>query len=229
MAKQVTLSYLRARSRELADQESDVEFVDDAELTAHINASYGQWYDMVSTADPERFGTTVTINANGSSSYALPSDHYKTIGIDYKSGDAWIPLQRVTVQERLVATSNTTASRADTYRFWGSTVILEPEPSTGEYRHLYIPVATDLVEATDTIDGVNGWEAWIYYDAAIKMLLKEESSPSWLIRERKRIEESIEVMAQERDMTTASRIHDSRTRYRYRSTSRYPWWRDYGR
>lgn len=216
MSRTVTLLELRTRSRELADQENSSTFIDDAELNAYINASLGRWHSMVAHADPERYGAEDTITATGATSYALPADYLATLAVDYKLNDqTYIPIIRSNVNERNFYRESTNTDRARAFRLYAGNIILMPNPTSGEYRHLYVTHADVLASDGDTVDGVNGWEAWIYYDAAIKCMLKEQSDPSALIVERNKLQGEIERAAQDRDLAAAHRVTDTRTRHRH--------------
>lgn len=227
MARTVTLANLRTRARELADQEIGSEFIDDTELNAYINASLGQWHGMVAKADPERYLAEETITATGASSYSLPATHLATMMVEYQeSTDHYVPLYRITVTERFQY-PETTTGHAFAYRLAAGNIILHPNPSSGSYRHTYITQADVLAADGDTVDGVNGWEAWIYYDAAIKCMLKEESDASYLIAERNRIQGEIEAAAQDRVMGSPARVFDVRTRHQHgprRNRWYSEWW-----
>ena len=82
MALDVTLSYLKEQVRSRADQQNS-QFIQDAELTDFINGSASSLYDQLVQAAEDYFvkSATITIIA-GQNEYALPSDWYKTLGVD---------------------------------------------------------------------------------------------------------------------------------------------------
>lgn len=185
-------------------------FVDDTELDGMINASYGLWHGMVAQAVPERFEAVDDITADGSASYALPADYYRTLAVEHvdsqgERGD----LSRVMFRERN-RFPQTTTGRAIGYRLSAGNLVLIPAPASGSYKHVYVTNAEVLSAGGDSFDGVNGWEEWIVYDVAIKMLLKEEAEASTLIFERNRIEKEIRAVSFDRDMANPRRIVDVR-------------------
>lgn len=224
MSRTVTLADLRTRARELADQEGDTaQFIDDTELNAYINASLGLWHTMVAQADPERFGAEDTITATGATSYALPADYLATLSVEYKYSNEWyIPLERSSIKETHIY-KETTSDRAQAYRFWAGNLVLMPAPSSGTYRHRYVTHAGVLSADGDTVDGVNGWESWIYYDVAIKCMMKEESDASYLIAERNHIQHKIEKAAADRDYANPGRVVDVRQDRRLHNWDDW-WW-----
>lgn len=214
MARSITLATIKRRARELADEETPSATnsrVDDTELLGMINASLGIWHGEIAKAVPERYEAEATITANGSlTGYDLPADYYQTIGVDYQlTSNTRAGLKRLMVAERN-AYETSTAAEAEAYRIKGNKVYLYPPPTSGTYYHVYVTAAPVLASDSDTIDGVNGWEEWVVYDVAIKMMLKEESDATQLIIERDKIWAKIEAAAAEREAVQSSRVVDTR-------------------
>lgn len=211
MARSVLASAIITRARELADQETSTPttaFVDDTEALAQLNASFGIWHGMLVKAVPERYETSETITATGASSYNLPSDHFLTLAVDYQlSSSSWMPLSRILPQER--TRFDTTGDIAEGYYLRGATIVLLPAPASGSYRHSYITCAPTLLSST-AVDGANGWESWLIYDLAIKMLTKEESDPAALLAKQAEIKMEMEAAASDREAATPMRVVDTR-------------------
>lgn len=215
----VTLSELKTRVRRRADMERS-QFVSEAELTEYISSSYKELYDLLVatfedyyTLDPVEFTLT-----QGQYTYDLPSDFYKLRGVDGKlhassSTTDYQTLYPFNFNER--NRRNREFNRALfgivslTYRIVNNKLYIYPqEAAAGQYRIWYVQRASDLVNDTDTVDGVNGWEEYIVIDAAIKMLGKEESDTTVLKDEKERIKQRIIDMAAERDAGSSERITD---------------------
>lgn len=219
MARNVTLLTLRTQARELADMEvtGATAFVDDTELNGIINTSAARWYGRIIQAVPERFETVQTLTASGAVSYDVPDDYMYTLAVEYESTqDRYIDLRRVMFAERNRFNTRGTSSMAIGYRVGGPCadvpqLYLYPPPSTGTYRHIYVPVWEDLSVDTQTVDGYNGWEQWIVYDAAIRMLMKEEADVSTLISERNALGAEMDAAAADREMSAPQRIADVRS------------------
>jgi hypothetical protein len=211
MARSVAASAIISRARELADQETSTPstaFVDDTEALAWLNNSVGIWHGMLVKAVPERFETSENLTITGAASYALPATHYLTLGVDYQLGStSWYPLNRIQYQER--TRFETTGDIAEGYYLRGATLVLLPAPSSGTYRHSYITAAPVLLAATE-VDGANGWESWLVYDLAIKMMSKEESDPSALLAKQAEIKAEMDAAAADREASTPMRIVDTR-------------------
>ena len=225
MARTFTLVQLRTRARERADMVNS-SFITDSELNGYISASYAELYDILVQSGLIYFTpSTQTITANGSETYALSSDYYGTIRVDRLDGGDYLPLEEYMIMERH-RHENNGGNDASVYSVQGSNISLLPAPSSGTYRHTYIPAPADLTASADsaTVDGVSGWEEYIVVDAARKMLQKEESSTTGVERDLLRLKERIEEMAQNRAWSTPRRIVDVRGN----SVDRVDWWRTAG-
>jgi hypothetical protein len=213
MARDVTVTVLLRQARELADEETatpTVAFIDDTEALGMLNSSHGIWHGLLVKAVPERFETSETITGNGSAAYNLPARHLLTLAVDYQySTNSFWPLTRIQPQDR--TKYETTGDPAEGYYLKAATLVLLPNPSSGTYRHTYIQNAATLT-ANDSVDGVNGWEQWLVYDVAIRMMIKGKHDPSALIIERDKLKAEIEASAADRDAGTPMRVVDTRLR-----------------
>ncbi len=214
MARTVTLLELRTQARELADmEETGAEaFVSDTELTGYANAYLAEWHSRLVKATPEVFETTETITATGAASYALPADHYKTLLVESElSNNQRYALKRLLPHERNKWRIGQNSSALGYFRS-GDSLVLFPNPSSGDYIHTYAKAYTKLSADTDTVDGVNGWEQWISFSMAIRMRLKEDVDASQLLGERARIEAEIDSFSKDRELANPKRIQDTRER-----------------
>ena len=66
----------------------------------------------------------------------------------------------------------------------------------------------DLVSVTDTIDGVNGFEDYIALKTAERMLAKEESDVSWIMKETAEFEAMLKRAADDRNRDRSDRVSD---------------------
>lgn len=217
MARTFNRADIRNLVRELIGMElgdaadPDNDFIDDTELNRKINAALRIWHGKVAKAVPERYEAEQVITANGASSYALPSDHLWTIGVDYElTSNCRIGLRRVMVQERNSFDSSVTA-QAEGYRVKGSTLVLLPPPDSGTYYHVYVTAAPILTDDVTTVDGVNGWEMWIVYHVALDCRIKEESDITGILEQKRAIEAEMDSAAAEREAGQPSRVVDTRT------------------
>ena len=99
------------------------------------------------------------------------------------------------------------------YRISGNNIEIVPLASSGQtFRIHYAPRPKTLMQDTDTVDGVAGYEEFIIIDAAIKAMQKEESDCSLLMAQRASIIKDIEDTAANRDIGEPETVSDSRTR-----------------
>lgn len=207
MSLSVTLSSLLGSVREQADMVNS-KFVTDAWLTERINAHYAALYDILVSKGEDYYSTPVSFVVDGSSeSYALPSSCYKLMGVDYTlNGQRW-PMKKFIFNERHRYNPVSALLPAQTLTLWVT------------------PPITKLVESTDTLDGVNGWEDYIIYSSAIDALQKEESDTTDTERRLLAVKARIESMSSDRDqgspervkdVTSVSSLFDQGTSYRYR-------------
>lgn len=206
MPLQVTLAELIYRAQSRADM-INANAVASGEWTRFANASYSDLYDKISQADPERYleDTTLTVT---SGSHALPSDFYKLLQVRLLNGSAtqFTILRKFNLQEEDAFQWGGTTSPvglATRYRLRNGAIIFEPQPAgTQSIQLLYLPAITPMALASDTIDGVDGWEEKIVLDMTIAALLKENATDvTPFMAERAKWEEKIQALAAERDVS----------------------------
>jgi hypothetical protein len=199
MAQTRTLTELLSSVREQADMVNS-QFVTDAWLTERINAHYAGLYDILTSKGEDYFTLPVSFVVDGSSdNYALPANFYKLHGVDYNlNGQTW-PMKKFMFNERHKYNITTTKIPAQTLTLWVT------------------PPITKLVDGSDTLDGVNGWEEYIIYSAAIDARVKEESDISELVTLLAPVKLRIEAMGTDRDQGSPERIKD------VTSQGEYPW------
>ncbi len=195
-------------------------FVSDAELTEYINKSIGELHDLlVSCYGEDYFSTSVQFTSTGASSYTLTAspvsitNFYKLRGLDIQDGGRWTSLKPFMFNERNRAREyvGLTLSERHRYRLMGGAVVFEtnnPPPTGSVLRLWYVPLPATLTNDSDTFDGVNSWEEYVVVDAAIKMLRKEESDTSLLLRQKAELKLRIEQMAPNRDAGEPQRVTD---------------------
>lgn len=219
----VTLLDLRTQARQRADIETS-KHVKDLELNIYINNSIAELYDLICQkyGDDYFAASSVFSTAAGDTSYPLPSDFYKLLGVDLlRSGSDpgnasdWYTVKRFEFHER--NRQNDALLRQPfgepgfRYRLFGTNLILDSDPG-GPYtlRVWYVPLPAQLSSDTDTFDGFNGWQEFVVVDAAIKALEKEESPTDALQMRKQMLINRIESAAGNRDANFSARISDTR-------------------
>ena len=150
MADVVSLSTLRLLTKQRADMEIG-QFITDDEWRRMLNRSYAELYDLIVTsANSEDYflnSSTITL-VSGTQSYNLPTDFYKSRGVDLNIGSNKIPLRRYNFSERNVGGLYSTASDMR-YHIQGDKIIINPAPSTSNtITMFYIPTPRKFDEQT---------------------------------------------------------------------------------
>lgn len=219
-----TLAELRQLVRQRADMENS-NFVSDAELNAYINSSYKELYDLlVATFEDYYTLDPVEFTLSGSThTYDLPANFYKLRGVDFKnssSGSEWSTVRPFVFTERNRVNNtfygNLYSWDQRSYRILGNKLVFYPqENAEGTYRIWYVPRTTELAGDTDELDGINGWEEYVVVDAAMKVLIKEESDIQPLVLQKEQMRKRIEDMAKDRDAGESDRIGDVHSDWEY--------------
>lgn len=212
----VTLAELKTQSRQRADMENST-FIGDDELTTIINSSASELYDLLIGVfeDYKLTSSTLSITPN-TDTYNLPSDFYKLRGVDLvldANGNA-VTLKPFNFGERnnymFTPTWNVVGLPYLRYHLQGNSMRFVPIPSTTQTVKLwYIPAITRLVNPSDTLDGVNGFEEYVIVDAAMKMRIKEESGIDELLVSKQMLTQRINAMASNRDAGEPERVTDT--------------------
>jgi hypothetical protein len=189
MARTVTLATLRQKAQQRADMENST-FLSASEWNGLISDSASELYDILVTVYEDYFQSSYAFTtASGTSSYPLPADFYKLLGLDQQAGTN----QSVTCEPFEFAERN----HYQLYNAAGT-----------QFTLYYIPACPVLASDSDTFDGVNGWDEYIVIDAAIKAKVKEESDISELMAAKSAIMKRIEDSAPNRDAGMGGRVVD---------------------
>ncbi len=205
-----TLLEIRNRIRERTDNEH-TQFVTDDELTGLVNTAYKELYGLLVRKSLQRVESTYSIPITGATSYGLPTDFYSLIGVFRTDGQTKTRLTRFS--ERV--SPGTVNSSASQYRLVGANIVLFPNPTSGTYELVYIPVPGVLEDDDDELDGVLGWEELVVIDCSIRVLQKEESDVSTLKEDKavmlRRIADEVEAV----EFTEGQVVEDVRYGRRY--------------
>lgn len=209
-----TLASLRNQARLRADMLNS-KFVSDEEFNQYLSDSYAELYDLlVSKFEDYYVADPLVFTVSSGNTYPLPADFYKLKGLDRAlSGEGdWYTLRPFTFEDRNARRSATRFRGlypAIRYRVFGNKILFSPDDqATGMYRMWYIPKYTPLVNDTDEIADVIGWEVYLVIDAAIKALQKEESDVSVLMALKAALIQRIDTMAANRDVGEPERVSD---------------------
>ena len=182
-----------------------------AEWTYWANSACQDFFDKVGVADPERYMEnyqfTTTPNV---ADYPLPADFKTLLRVDLLYGSGTPPLFYTLRKFNLIEEDAyqfpayiTLAGPAYRYRLRAGNLHFAPAIQSASLISMYyLPVVPLLVNPTDTIDGINGWEEMIVLDMAMRALLKENATDiTMLQQEYSRWEKKIQALAEQRDTT----------------------------
>lgn len=218
MPRNLLMGDVVLRCQRRADQEF-VNVIQPPEWKALISEMYAQLYSTAVQSGMRYFESTATITANGATSYAVPTDHDETIGID-RVADATSgridQLGELMIQERTRFSGLT--GDASGYALIGLAIVLYPRPTTGTYLHVYVPQAPDISALADTatVDLVTGdGEAFLIEGVAAKAKPKTDADPSANILARNEAMTRFEADVKRRAVTNPRRRVVVRNRLSY--------------
>jgi hypothetical protein len=210
------------------------------EWNFNINQSANELYDMlvVKFGEDYFFAPPLIISLTGAQSYPLPNGSnypvngsfapalYKLNGIDANvSGYAlgpnagWVPLARSNWSDRDRYTTWPGQAGAlnniyqMSYRDMGNNLFLFPANTNMVIQIWYVPILTQMLLDTDMLPfSISGWSEYVIIDAAMKAMIKEESTQKWqaLALTKKGMIERIEVAAANRDVGQPNAVSNVR-------------------
>lgn len=209
MPRSVTIANLITRVRQAADLENDTH-VSDAEMQTRLSEMVGEMQALVSSCGLAYFKSEATISLT---TFAIPADHLATIGVAYEdSAGRRRPLTEIMEQERNNWVGAT--GEAQVYILNAQTIELYPVPSTGTYKHTYVPQPTDIGSSatSTTVDLVTpDGEAFVVEGMCAKVLRKSETDTQGYILARNEARERLKDWAMARSLNTPRRLVVART------------------
>lgn len=200
----VTVTELIAEARQKADM-VNTRFVTDAFVLSALNNRNNQLNALLITNQLMVDELEQVITADGSAYYAFPTRYFSTLDVYYDPGGSqdMVRLHRTSNRSR---PRTTNIEHAESYGTTSSGLVLKPAPTTGTYRHFYIPSPLKLVETVSdantevaTVNYPMGWEEFLSVGAAIDCLSKEETVNPELNKKIAQIERRIEHEASLRE------------------------------
>jgi len=139
------------------------QFVTDTELRRYINRAYAELYDLIITeanADDYFLNSSSFSLVSGTKAYDLPTDFYKSRGLDLTIGSDVIPIQRYNFSQRNVG-SRYQVARGMRYHIQGNSILINPKPSSSDSMTLwYIPSPKKFIEKTPTAQSRGTTTTW---------------------------------------------------------------------
>lgn len=233
-----TRSTIRDLVRQRADIINDTVRHTDAMLNQYINDGLKRLQALWLKKGLVKIQRIQDLSITGATDYALPTDYLATVGVWYVDGESTTRLRHMDDIERALKVS-LTGDNASRYRIFelgeatgndltDKRIELYPNPSSGTYKHVYVPFLSFSAD-TDVLDDGLGWHEYIVLDAAIKVYHRDNLDASQFLMEREKLERQIEDEAEARDLNTTYVVQDVRCGGFFvdSADSRYGWYPDF--
>lgn len=183
MARTRSLTNLIADLRSLADIEGAVLRHPDLKITRELNQSIQRFREWVTEEGFAVFLTPYTVNlTTGATSPYVWREvslaalnptvaHVQSVEC-IVSGNAY-DLDKIPFESRNEY-AQTNAQPAAWIQYGDVIGILPPPDSTYAITVWYLPVFTDLVNGSDTFDGMVGWEEWVRWNTVIALFTRDQ-------------------------------------------------------
>lgn len=220
---QTTVGNIRLECQQRINKEGS-QFYTIQEWNSMISQSYKELWDILA----QKFGDdyfvatpyTYTTGQN-QQLYPLPADFKALLGVEVALNpmdpNSWITLRKFEfIQRNLYNYPNVYTFYGITnlrYRLNGNNLMIVPNTQAGQtIRIWYVPRPNQLINDTDTVDAVAGWEEYIVADVCIKALAKEESDVTVYAAQKMAMLKRIEEAAENRDIGEPEKVSDSKMR-----------------
>lgn len=208
----VTLTTLRARTRERADLVGSAFVTDGADsLDSWINEGVARLHEKLVEAYGEEWSsvTSPLTTIAGQTDYALPANFYKLYGVDLNIGGRartilpYTRLMRGRQRDRIDGWQ-----AQPRYLLTHGSIRFLPAPAATTGTLYYAPIATTLVAPADTVDLLPSWDRYIVLYAAVQALIKEESDHRPLQEQLDRMEAELASIKEQRDLAAPKQAVD---------------------
>lgn len=204
MALSILLGTMVTRCQQRANRDGDGQ-IETTEWKSLISELYGELHGAVSEVGSRYFETEATLDLTA---LALPANHLSTIGVDFVFDAAGHrrELAEIMVQERTYFAG--TAGPAYMFSLTGANIALYPTPTTGTYKHLYVPQPTDYSSSADatSIDFISTHgAAFVVWGVAAIALHRGESAQQRAMAERDAAKDRLVSWAISRALTMPKR------------------------
>lgn len=200
------------------------------EWNSMISQSYKELYDIIIQkfgddyfiAPPVTYLTTGQIDpVYQAQVFPLPADFYKLmrceVALNPNDPNSWITLRQFeAIQANLYNYPNQYTMYGITnlkYRLWGSNLQIVPISTSGQtIRIWYSPKPSQLINDTDTVDAISGWEEYIIADVCMKGMIKSEEDFQPFVLQKAAMLKRIEEAAENRNVGEPQKVSDSKRR-----------------
>lgn len=213
MSRVRTLDELSGIVRQRTNMENS-EFITDGEIKDNINEEWAELYGRVSLAEnqPHYVNTTTIAVSQPTTLYALPADFWKVLNVSCtvdnvtRDMDPFMEGERAELHNgQFFTLGYPVAAR---YRVQGDNIEILPVSRSFTVNLRYVRACPVLIDGSDTLDGINGYEAVVIAGACALVREKEESDPSFFERRKERLWRAIDALAAQRDASRPERVLD---------------------
>ena len=215
-------STLMTQVRQRADMEGST-FVSDTEIRVWLNAALAELHDIMILCFEDYYVNTTTYSLPGTNPGTLPSDFYKSLGVDFDTGGVTYTIKPYSFQERNMYNSNAGVAAGNVaalrYQIRDDKIHFIPTtPPSGTVTLHYVPECqqfrTGGEDDAATVGSKNksiaiGYQEYLVVSAAIKCLMKEESDVRMLLAEKGDLQRRIETAAPKKDAGHPHKIVDA--------------------
>lgn len=216
---QTTVGNIRLECQQRINKENS-QFYTNQEWNSMISQSYKELWDILA----QKFGDDYFVatpyqylTAQNTQFYPLPPDFKALLGVEValnqNDPNSWITLRQFEFAQRnLWNYPNVYTFYGVTnlrYRLNGNNLMIVPAQQGGTtIRIWYVPRPNQLINDTDTVDAVAGWEEYIVADVAIKALAKEETDVTIFAAQKMALLKRIEEAAENRNIGEPQKVTD---------------------
>lgn len=198
-------------------------FYTSQEMTSMVSQSYKSLYDKIVTAYGDDYYVATPYSyttGQNQQLYPLPPNFYKLllleVALNPQDPNSYVTVKQFMFrQKNLFNYPNQYTMYGITnirYRLNGNNIMIVPQTQGGQtLRIWFAPRPSQLINQTDLVDGISGWEEYIVADVCIKMLAKEESDVSVYVRQLEVMDKRLDEMAKNRNIGEPQTVTDTKS------------------
>lgn len=235
---QINLGYIRYMAQLKSDKLFS-QYLTTDEWNFNINQSAYELYDILidKNGDDYFFSPPLIISLTAIGYFPIPDGSnypilgvaspalYKVNGVDVNANGGiltnacWVPLARANWIDRdrwtgfAGQTGFLSGYNQMSYRPMGNNIYIFPPNMTQTLRLWYVPMLTQMLLDTDMLPfSISGWSEYVIVDAAMKAMVKEESSQKYAMLQsvKNSLIERISTIAANRDVGQSNSISNTR-------------------
>jgi hypothetical protein len=196
----------------------------DQEMISMVSQSYKSFYDKLIQAYGDDYYVAMPYTwttGQNQQLYPFPADFYKEllveVALNPQDPNSYVTIKLFNmIQKNLYNYPNQYTMYGITnlrYRPSGNNLMIVPQTQGGQtLRMWYAPRPSQLINFTDVVDGIAGWEEYIVADVCIKMLAKEESDATIYIEYKLGEDKRLDEMGKNRILSEPQTVSDSKYR-----------------